>query len=200
MQRSGGVGTYRIPRCSQAGFGPRGPIHWLHIEQGPVLEKENIKIGVVERVQGIYWTEYVLGGQAAHAGTTPLVLRRDPGLLASRINIVIRQLAEEITGQLGTIGLMEFHPNVINVVPEQVRMVSDLRNPDNSRLMAAQKRLDEFVKTEAAAWNISVGRTELVRLAPVEFHPELLISSSKRQPGWGLHRVVWSVVQVTTPK
>lgn len=163
LERIGYLGAAKL------GSVPVGQFIELHIEQGPVLEKENIKIGVVERVQGIYWTEYVLGGQAAHAGTTPLVLRRDPGLLASRINIVIRQLAEEITGQLGTIGLMEFHPNVINVVPEQVRMVSDLRNPDNSRLMAAQKRLDEFVKTEAAAWNISVGRTELVRLAPVEF-------------------------------
>ena len=79
----------------------------LHIEQGPILEQEMIDIGIVEKVQGIYWTEYILKGQAAHAGTTPLETRKDAGLVAARINLGLREIAEEVPGQLGTIGLMD---------------------------------------------------------------------------------------------
>lgn len=146
----------------------------LHIEQGPILEHERIHIGAVEKVQGIYWTEYILRGQAAHAGTTPLVNRKDPGLLAARINLFVRQLAEEIPTQLGTIGLMEFSPNVINVVPERVRLITDLRNPDDIRLQAAQKKLDEFITAQAVKDGITVERTERVRLASVDFSGEVV--------------------------
>ncbi len=55
----------------------------LHIEQGPILEEEGIEIGVVEGVQGISWTELTITGQSAHAGTTPMRMRRDPGLVAA---------------------------------------------------------------------------------------------------------------------
>ncbi len=146
----------------------------LHIEQGPILENEQVNIGAVEKVQGIYWTEYILRGQAAHAGTTPLVNRKDTGLLAARINLFVRQLAEEIHTQLGTIGLMEFSPNVINVVPERVRLMTDLRNPDDIRLQAAQKKLDEFITAQAVEDGITVERTERVRLAPVDFSGEVV--------------------------
>jgi N-carbamoyl-L-amino-acid hydrolase len=146
----------------------------LHIEQGPILEHERVNIGAVEKVQGIYWTEYILRGQAAHAGTTPLINRKDPGLLAARINLFLRQLAEEFPTQLGTIGLMEFSPNVINVVPERVRLITDLRNPDDIRLQAAQKKLDEFITRQAVRDGITVERTERVRLAPVDFSGEVV--------------------------
>lgn len=146
----------------------------LHIEQGPILEHERIHIGAVEKVQGICWTEYILRGQAAHAGTTPLVNRKDPGLLAARVNLFLRQLAEEIPTQLGTIGLMEFSPNVINVVPERVRLMTDLRNPDGIRLQEAQRKLDEFIKAQAVKDGITVERTERVRLAPVDFSSEVV--------------------------
>ncbi|MBL7849819.1 MAG: hydantoinase/carbamoylase family amidase [Cyclobacteriaceae bacterium] len=146
----------------------------LHIEQGPILEKEGTKIGVVEKVQGIYWTEYVLTGQAAHAGTTPIELRRDPGLLASRINVFLREMAMRHPPQLATIGLMEYYPNVINVVPERVRLVTDLRNPFVKGLVESQRQLDEFVLDQALAAGIEVRRTEQVRLSPVDFSQEIV--------------------------
>lgn len=145
-----------------------------HIEQGPILEREKIQIGVVEKVQGIFWTEYVLHGRAAHAGTTPIVSRKDPGLLAARINVFLRTLASQTTGQLGTIGLMEFFPNVINVVPERVRFVTDLRNPDHGILERTQQQLDAFIVEEANATEIEIVRKEMVRLAPVDFSQEVV--------------------------
>ncbi len=146
----------------------------LHIEQGPVLEREKTDIGVVEKVQGIFWTEYILTGQAAHAGTTPLAMRKDPGLMASRINVHLRGLAEVISGQLGTVGLLEHYPNAINVVPERVRIITDLRNPDMKSLTTAQEQLDSFIRQEAAGSGIAVQRTEQVRLAPVDFSTEVV--------------------------
>lgn len=164
----------------------------LHIEQGPILEREAVAIGVVEKVQGIYWTEYILNGQAAHAGTTPLDLRKDPGLLAARVNVFLRQLAEETPGQLCTIGLQEYHPNVINVVPDRVRLVTDLRNPDEAGLRRAQERLDEWVSHKAAESGISVLRTEKVRLAPVDFSPPVVttLEASARRLGLSTRRMV----------
>lgn len=168
LQRIGYLGT--VP----CGSIPLAYYLELHIEQGPILEHERVNIGAVEKVQGIYWTEYILRGQAAHAGTTPLINRKDPGLLAARINLFLRQLAEEIPTQLGTIGLMEFSPNVINVVPERVRLMTDLRNPDDARLQSAQWKLDEFITAEAGRDGITVERAERVRLAPVDFSGEVV--------------------------
>ena len=186
LQRIGYLGT--VP-CGSI------PVEYyleLHIEQGPILENEQINIGCVEKVQGIYWTEYILRGQAAHAGTTPLVNRKDPGLLASRLNVFLRQLAEETPRQLGTIGLMEFYPNVINVVPERVRLITDLRNPDHALLQSAQKKLDAFLTEEASRGGIGVERSERVRLAPVDFSMEVVerIKSASDQLGLSSKRMV----------
>lgn len=180
LQRIGYLGKERL------GSQPIDTYLELHIEQGPILEKEKIHIGVVERVQGIFWTEYVLTGQAAHAGTTPLSMRRDPGLVASQINVALRQRVSTIPGQLGTIGLMEFYPNVINVVPEQVRLVTDLRNPDGTRLVEAQNLLDAIIQKEAIRSNVAIRRTEKVRLAPVDFSQELVAQLEETTKRLGL--------------
>jgi N-carbamoyl-L-amino-acid hydrolase len=164
----------------------------LHIEQGPMLEQDNISIGVVEKVQGIYWTEYVFTGQAAHAGTTPIARRKDPGLLAARVISFARELSMKHPGQLATVGLLEFFPNAINVVPERVRMITDLRNPDNAKLKAGQQHLDDFIASEASAEKILVAREEKVRLAPVDFDPAVAsqIETSAAKLGLRSRRMV----------
>ncbi|MBT6037036.1 MAG: hydantoinase/carbamoylase family amidase, partial [Kordiimonadaceae bacterium] len=89
----------------------------LHIEQGPILEKENIKIGAVENVQGISWTSVTIKGQANHAGTTPMSMRCDAGYAAALLTVRVRQIAEEIGGvHVGTVGVINPKPNLINVV------------------------------------------------------------------------------------
>jgi N-carbamoyl-L-amino-acid hydrolase len=180
-----------LQRIGYLGKAPCGSIpidHYieLHIEQGPILEREGFPIGVVEKVQGIFWTEYILTGQAAHAGTTPLAMRKDPGLLAARINLRLRELAETTPGQLGTVGLLEHYPNVINVVPDRVRLVTDLRNPEWDNLHRAQSRLDEFVAQESARAGITVRRTEQVRLAPVDLSQEVVGQIEQAAKGLGL--------------
>ena len=147
----------------------------LHIEQGPVLESEDIQIGAVEMVQGIYWTEYLFEGVANHAGTTPLPLRKDAGLVAAQVASYVRELALKTAGnQVGTVGLIELHPNLINVMAEKARVIVDLRNTDHSTLNKAQQMLDQYVSDVSKAEKVSFHKKELVRFPPVQFDQRLI--------------------------
>lgn len=144
----------------------------LHIEQGPVLEDEGITIGAVTGVQGISWTEYTFTGQSAHAGTTPMRLRRDPGVVAAEVIAGVRALAEEFAGaQVATVGRCEFTPNLVNVVPSQATLTVDVRNTDEAILRQVEQRVTDLVDAAAAAEGVTVERRTLARFEPVEFDP-----------------------------
>ena len=89
------AGPHRLRRLAAVPDGASPPHAYveLHIEQGPILEDEGITIGVVEGVQGISWTELTITGRSAHAGTTPMRLRRDAGYVAAEITTFARRLA-----------------------------------------------------------------------------------------------------------
>ena len=147
----------------------------LHIEQGPVLEGSGIRIGVVEGVQGISWTELKLRGQSCHAGTTPMQLRRDPGLVASRICTFVNDLAMDLGGaQVGTVGAMTFTPNLVNVVPSEVTMTVDLRNTDEAVLRAAEAQFTTHVSSVAQRAGVEVERRTLARFEPVSFDQRVM--------------------------
>ena len=125
----------------------------LHIEQGPVLEEAGIEIGVVTGVQGISWTELTITGQSAHAGTTPMRLRHDPGYAAAEIAVAARRIAAELGGsQVATVGRLELTPNLVNVVPSTATLTVDLRNTDEAQLRRAEAmlaaRIDELETSE----------------------------------------------------
>lgn len=142
----------------------------LHIEQGPVLEAEEITIGAVESVQGISWTEITVKGQSNHAGTTPINLRRDPGYAAARITTFVRELALEFGGrQVATVGQIKLHPNLVNVVPANAVLTVDLRNTDEGILQEAERRLALFCDELAASENVGITTRSLARFEPVLF-------------------------------
>lgn len=147
----------------------------LHIEQGPVLEKEELDIAAVTRVQGIFWTEYIIEGRAAHAGTTPIPLREDAGYVAAELNTFIRRTALD-NGGAGTVGIQEISPNLINVVPESVRITTDLRHPDAGKLTAFQEQADAYLKEVANREGCRIQREEKVRFMPVEFSEDMVSS------------------------
>ncbi len=142
----------------------------LHIEQGPVLEDEGITIGVVDGVQGISWTEVTLTGQSCHAGTTPMRLRHDPGVVAADVNLFVRSLTADIGGsQVATVGALTLHPNLVNVVPSTAVMTVDLRNTDESVLQQAETRFRGHLAQTAEAEGVGVETRMLARFEPVEF-------------------------------
>ncbi len=170
----------------------------LHIEQGPILDEEKVRIGVVESVQGISWTEYTVTGVSNHAGTTPMRLRRDAGYLAASVNLFARKLAWEMGGdQVATVGEMAFRPNLINVVPNRAVFTVDLRNTDDALLDAAEAKVAAHVAEVAAAERVEVEAKVLARFEPVIFdaslvdaverHAKALSLSTRRMPSGAGH-------------
>lgn len=103
----------------------------LHIEQGPVLQNEGLDVGVVTAIAGITRIEIVVEGRADHAGTTPMLARKDALTTAAWIALGVEELAKALaTGAehfAATVGEFEMTPNAANVVPARVRMLIDAR-------------------------------------------------------------------------
>ena len=147
----------------------------LHVEQGPVLENEAVTIGAVNSVQGISWTDVSVVGQSNHAGTTPMTMRKDPGFVAAACATFVRHLCEELGGtQVGTVGRVEFSPNLVNVVPASASFTVDLRNTDEALLQHAERRFHDFLNKTAAAEGCTYETRTLARFEPVEFDRELV--------------------------
>ena len=170
----------------------------LHIEQGPILDEEKVRIGVVESVQGISWTEYTVTGVSNHAGTTPMRLRRDAGYLAASVNLFVRKLAWEMGGhQVATIGSLSLRPNLINVVPNRAVFTVDLRNTDEARLEEAEARVATHIAELAREERLEVESRVLARFEPVifdaklvdrvEHHARALSLSTRRMPSGAGH-------------
>lgn len=147
----------------------------LHVEQGPVLEAEGITVGAVDGVQGISWQEVTVTGQSNHAGTTPMNLRKDPGFVAASCVKFVRELVLDLGHpQVGTVGRVEFAPNLVNVVPASAVFTVDLRNTDERVLQEAERRFGEFLTTAAEAEGCTVETRELARFEPVIFDPTVV--------------------------
>jgi N-carbamoyl-L-amino-acid hydrolase len=164
----------------------------LHIEQGPILEDEGVTIGVVEGVQGISWTELAITGRSAHAGTTPMRLRRDPGFVAAAITTFVRGLTKQLAGaQVATVGRIDVRPNLVNVVPATATITVDLRNTDEATLVVAERALDAEVARLAEAESVSVTSRSLARFEPVEFDPVTvaLVEATAQRLGYSTRRL-----------
>jgi beta-ureidopropionase / N-carbamoyl-L-amino-acid hydrolase len=164
----------------------------LHIEQGPILEDEGLVIGAVEGITGLSWTEVSVAGRSAHAGTTPMHLRRDAAYTASEIVVFVRKLAQELGGnQKGTAGRIELYPNLVNVVAERAVLTVDLRNTDQARLRVAEQRLAEFLDRLAAREHVATSTRSLAQFEPVPFPAEMvsLVEATARELGLPCRRL-----------
>ena len=145
-----------------------------HIEQGPILRREELDIGVVTGVQAIIWHDVKITGRAAHAGTTPVECRRDPGVAISRINLKLRELTEEsrFGGALrATMGGCELSPGAYNVVPSRARASIDFRNPSDDVMNQVEEELIDFYKWVEEKEKVKVEWERVVRTKPVDFDP-----------------------------
>lgn len=164
----------------------------LHVEQGPVLEHEDITIGAVTGVQGIHWTEFTVEGVSNHAGTTPMGMRHDAGYVAYAIASFARDLARELGGgQLATVGHVTVSPNLINVIPNRAVFTLDFRNTDADVLSEAVRRV--FAKAEALAQaeGVRISHRSLADFAPVQFDERIVarVESLARERGHSVRRM-----------
>ncbi|MBJ30617.1 MAG: Zn-dependent hydrolase [Acidimicrobiaceae bacterium] len=173
LERIGYRGTSPCP-----GPAPRAFVE-LHVEQGPVLEAEGTTIGAVTGVQGISWTELTVTGQSNHAGTTPMDLRHDAGHVAASIAVHARSVAARLNGraeaegrddrQVATVGRLDLHPDLVNVVAGSATMTVDLRNTDEGLLREAEADVAAFVADLAVDEGVVVVDRTLARFEPVAF-------------------------------
>ena len=164
----------------------------LHIEQGPMLEANDVRIGAVTSVQGISWQEVTVIGQSNHAGTTPMSLRHDPAYVAAEITVFLRKLASEFGGdQVCTVGKIDIHPNLTNVVPAKATLTLDVRNTDESLLKQAESRIAVFLTEIAAKEGVKITSRQLARFEPVIFDDEVIniVESIAKQQGNTVQRM-----------
>ena len=107
----------------------------LHIEQGGILEKANLQIGVVEGIVGIVHWEVTINGFANHAGTTPMNIRQDALLAAAKLIIAVNEVMNSVPGkQVGTIGKLAALPGAYNVIPGNVTLGLEIRDLSSAKI------------------------------------------------------------------
>lgn len=152
---------------------PIGAYFETHIEQGPVLEDNDKTIGVVSGVLGIRWFDCTVTGMEAHAGPTPMALRKDAMLAATRImqDVVAAAHRHPPHGR-GTVGMVQVFPNSRNVIPGRVKFSIDLRNSTDALVDAMAAEVKAFADQVAKEHGVQV-HIEMVSSYPAQlFQPE----------------------------
>ena len=116
----------------------------LHIEQGGLLEKAGLHIGVVEGIVGLRWMEVTIDGMANHAGATPMNQRHDAMLAAAKFTVAVNDaITSEPGRQVATVGRITATPNTTNIIPGQVVLTVDLRDLDPGKLARFRARFEQ---------------------------------------------------------
>ncbi|MDM8354676.1 Zn-dependent hydrolase [Pandoraea communis] len=154
--------------------GAVGAYFEAHIEQGPVLEAHEKTIGVVQGALGQRWYDVTVTGMEAHAGPTPMELRRDALLAAAQLIQAVNRIAcEHAPHARGTVGWVDNYPNSRNVIPGRVKLSVDLRAADDATLDTLNAKL----RAECAALStkgIDVAIEQVVYFPPQPFAPALV--------------------------
>ena len=122
----------------------------IHIEQGPVMERENKELGIVETIVAIERYYIEITGKADHAGTQPMDTRKDAVMAAMDVISDFKKYVLAHEGMVGTVGEVHVYPNEINIVPEKIRFSIDVRSADQSWLKGCVDGLKEGLKAKTA--------------------------------------------------
>lgn len=163
--------------CGEVPNGPFAAYFEAHIEQGPVLEAYDKPIGIVSGALGQQWYDVTVTGMDAHAGPTPMELRRDAMLAAARMVDAVNHIAlDEAPHGRGTVGQLQVLPNSRNVIAGQVTFSVDFRNLSQAGL----DRMDLAMRAQfaqlAAQCQCTVEIAQVVKFEPCVFHPHLVAS------------------------
>jgi len=151
----------------------------LHIEQGAILDEENIDIGVVEGIVGISWWDVTIEGFANHAGTTPMNRRWDAMVTAAELTLAINRIATELPGrQVATVGKIQAFPGAPNVIPGEVVMSLEIRDLDAVKI----QQVFDLISAEA-------GRIGDARFTPIRFH-EIDVASPPAPTDEQMRRII----------
>ena len=169
-----GVNSRRVSECRI----PKEEIYSmieLHIEQGRVLDEENISVGIVKGINALNWYEVRIEGEANHAGATPMKYRKDALIEASKLISKIPTIVEKFGDEsnVATVGVIECKPNLPNVIPKEVKFTIDLRGiePDTNRRILEEIK-NELKKIENGGVKTSI--KELTKAKETKSKEEIL--------------------------
>lgn len=188
--RSFGLDPDRIPKAIRTDI---GAFLELHIEQGPVLDREGIDLGIVEAITGLNRTRVQVRGRADHAGTTPMALRADALLASAAMVVAVRRIASDFGEPArATVGTMTARPNQPNIVAGEVDLVVDSRHPNRDTQSALVRAIHDACTNVAASSGVDVDLTLLVDQPPTLMDPTLLsaIETTFRRHSWSFRRMV----------
>lgn len=158
-----------------------------HIEQGPILEHEGQTIGVLSGVQGIRWYDVVVTGQDAHAGPTPMELRRDALVGAAAMVTALDGLARAHAPHgRATVGVIEAVPGSRNTLPGEVRFTADLRHPDADTLAAIDAAFRQTLAEIAASRRLGITIEEIWYSPPTPFDPDCVSAVRRATQALGI--------------
>ena len=158
----------------------------LHIEQGPVLETEEIDIGVVTHGQGLKWLEVELSGTEQHTGTTPMHVRKDTSLAMSEIILAVNKIANKNQpNALGSVGHIEVSPNSRNVIAGQSIFTIDFRSPDINKLDKMENELKLLAIDICKKYKVNFNMKQIGGFDPVTFDKDCLTNIRKSAEKFG---------------
>jgi N-carbamoyl-L-amino-acid hydrolase len=167
LERIGYKGT-EVP-----GQHPIGAYFETHIEQGPVLEDADKVIGVVPGVLGLSWYDCVVTGMEAHAGPTPMGLRKDALQVATGIMQEVVNIGNRYPPYgRGTVGMVQVFPNSRNVIPGEVKFSIDLRNVSSELLDTMHQEILAFVEQTSNNSGLQISVERVSYYPPCPFHPD----------------------------
>jgi N-carbamoyl-L-amino-acid hydrolase len=165
----------------------------LHIEQGPILERERRPIGIVTGAQSQVWYDAVATGQDAHAGTTPPSTRKDALVCAARIiDLVDRMMRAHGEDGRGTVGQLLVAPNSRNVIPGEVRFSVEFRHPDDAVVDALDAAFAPQAAAIAQACGVAFTLHQVLRNPAQPFDPDCieLVRQGAARAGLGTREIV----------
>jgi allantoate deiminase len=146
----------------------------LHIEQGPVLDSERLRMGVVTSIVGMRCYRARLAGRANHAGTTPMHLRRDALAGAARVILALREEARRGEGMTANVGKLRVEPGGANVVPGLAEFTIDVRATSSAVLAELEQLVETTVARVAAEESLTPELEQTFALEPLELDPALI--------------------------
>lgn len=147
----------------------------LHIEQGPILETEEVDIGIVTHGQGLKWLEVKLSGVEQHTGTTPMNVRKDTSLALSEIILAVNHIANKNQpNAVGSVGHIEVSPNSRNVIAGNSLFTVDIRSPDINKLVKMENELKQMTTDICKKYKIEFEMDQIGGFDPVAFDKECL--------------------------
>lgn len=142
----------------------------IHIEQGPILENNDIPVGVVVGVQGMRWFDLVLEGDPVHAGPTPMSDRRDPARALSLILPEIYRIADAFApDSRATVGDILVEPGSRNTVPRCIKATIDLRHPNDAQLDEIESQIQKVITDAADKTGVKVKLQQIWKSDAVSF-------------------------------